>query len=39
MAPRVAGFMARERSRDGAWQTQQVESFEEVARNYCPKPG
>jgi glycerol-3-phosphate dehydrogenase len=39
MAPRVAGLMARERNRDGAWQTQQVESFAEVARNYCPKPG
>jgi len=32
-------LMARERNRDGAWQTQQVESFAEVARNYCPKPG
>jgi glycerol-3-phosphate dehydrogenase len=39
MAPRVAGLMARERNRDGAWQTQQVESFAEVARNYCPQPG
>ena len=35
MAPRVAGLMARELDRDCAWQTRQVESFGEVARNYC----
>jgi glycerol-3-phosphate dehydrogenase len=35
MAPSVAGLMARELHRDRAWQTQQVESFGEVARNYC----
>src|ERR1039457_5088350 len=35
MAPRVAGLMARELDRDGAWQTQQVKSFGEVARNYA----
>jgi glycerol-3-phosphate dehydrogenase len=38
MAPGVAALMARELNRDPAWQTQQVESFEEVARNYCPRP-
>jgi glycerol-3-phosphate dehydrogenase len=35
MAARVAGLMARELDRDAVWQTQQVESFGEVARNYC----
>jgi glycerol-3-phosphate dehydrogenase len=35
MAPRVAGLMARELDRDRAWQTQQVKSFGEVARNYA----
>jgi glycerol-3-phosphate dehydrogenase len=38
MAPSVAAWMARELHRDTAWQTQQVESFTEVAQNYCPKP-
>jgi glycerol-3-phosphate dehydrogenase len=39
MAPHVAGLMARELDRDGAWQAQQVESFGEVAKNYCPRLG
>jgi glycerol-3-phosphate dehydrogenase len=39
MASRVASLMALELHRDGAWQTQQMESFGEVARNYCPRLG
>ena len=38
MAPGVAALMARELHRDTAWQSQQVETFEQVARNYCPRP-
>jgi len=38
MAPRVAAWMARELSPAASWQTRQVESFEAVARNYCPAP-
>jgi glycerol-3-phosphate dehydrogenase len=37
MAPRVAGLMAQELNRDDAWQAEQVERFEAVARNYCPR--
>jgi len=37
MAPRAAGLMARELDRDDAWQMRQVESFGEVAQNYCPR--
>jgi glycerol-3-phosphate dehydrogenase len=36
MASRVAWLMARELGRNDAWQTRQVESFGEVAQNYCP---
>ena len=36
MAPCVAGC---ELDRDGAWQTQEVESFVKVAENYCPRLG
>jgi glycerol-3-phosphate dehydrogenase len=39
MAPCVAGLMACELDRDGAWQTQEVESFVKVAENYCPRLG
>ena len=35
MAPRVAELMARELDRDAAWQAQQVQSFEQLASNYC----
>lgn len=36
MAPRVAGLLARELGRDCGWQTRQVQTFGEIARNYCP---
>ncbi len=36
MAPRMAALMARELGKNDAWQTRQVESFGEVAQNYCP---
>ena len=35
MAPRVAQLMAEELGKDATWQTAQVASFNEVARNYC----
>jgi glycerol-3-phosphate dehydrogenase len=35
MAPRAAMLMARELDRDDAWQKRQVESFAEIAQNYC----
>jgi glycerol-3-phosphate dehydrogenase len=37
MAPRVAAIMARELGRDSAWQTAQVEAFEQTARCYLPQ--
>ena len=35
MAPRVAGLMAHELGRDGAWEAEQVASFAAVAQHYC----
>lgn len=35
MAPRVAQLMARELDRDEAWQSQQLQQFQELAQNYC----
>jgi len=37
MAARVAGLMARELNQDAGWQARQVETFTDVARNYCPE--
>ncbi len=34
MAPRVAGLMSAEFGEDGVWEENEVEAFEEVARNY-----
>src|SRR5882724_7595369 len=34
MAPRVAGYMARELNRDGAWESQQTQDFQDVAVHY-----
>jgi glycerol-3-phosphate dehydrogenase len=39
MAPRAAALLARELGRDEAWQTAQVESFRETARNYLLAAG
>jgi glycerol-3-phosphate dehydrogenase len=39
MAPRAAALLARELGRDERWQTAQVESFRETARNYLPAAG
>ena len=36
MAPHTAELMAGELDESLAWQASQVESFKEVARNYCP---
>ena len=36
MAPAVARVMARELERNSAWETEQVQSFTETARNYLP---
>jgi glycerol-3-phosphate dehydrogenase len=36
MAPRVARLLARELERDSEWETEQVRSFSETARNYLP---
>lgn len=38
MAPRVAELMARELGRDEAWQSRQVEAFEEVLERHIPPP-
>jgi glycerol-3-phosphate dehydrogenase len=34
MAPRVAALMARELEQDQSWQTQQINSFQELAKRY-----
>jgi glycerol-3-phosphate dehydrogenase len=39
MAPRAAALLARELGRDQAWQTAQVESFRQTARNYLLAAG
>jgi glycerol-3-phosphate dehydrogenase len=36
MAPRVAEILARELRRDAAWQRQQVEAFNQVAKGFVP---
>jgi glycerol-3-phosphate dehydrogenase len=37
MAPRVAELLAGEMHRDDSWKCQQMENFNAIARNYCPK--
>jgi glycerol-3-phosphate dehydrogenase len=34
MAPRVAELMAKELERDDAWKSEQIRSFEELAKGY-----
>ncbi len=36
MAPEVAQWMAKELNRDAAWQSTQINSFEQIAKNYVP---
>lgn len=36
MAPEVAQWMAKELNRDAAWQSTQINSFEQIAKNYIP---
>jgi glycerol-3-phosphate dehydrogenase len=36
MAPKVAGWMAKELHRDANWQSTQIDSFEQIAKNYVP---
>ncbi len=36
MAPEVARWMAKELNRDATWQSTQINSFEQVAKNYVP---
>src|SRR5882757_2117748 len=37
MAPRVAGILAKELGKDGAWQTAQIQMFNQVAGGYVVK--